>query len=107
MVLLEGIELSTSPLPKHCFRLRLLKLLAFPLLESRRVTICSGVFGASGTGNSTGDPVSHTAGQLPELNRLVAAVPEVSLDNLSDRMLQACYRLSGTALPIWPALRDE
>ena len=61
MMLLEGIELSTSPLPKHSFRLRLLKLLAFPLLESRRVTIRSRVFGASGTGNSTGDPVSHAA----------------------------------------------
>jgi hypothetical protein len=45
MMLLEGIELSTSPLPKHSFRLRILQLLAYPLLESRRVAVRSQVSG--------------------------------------------------------------
>jgi len=31
----------------------------------------------------------------------------VSLDNLSDQMLQACSCLSGTTLPVWPASPDE
>ena len=50
----RGLNSRPPPYQNTALVLRLLKSLAFPLLVSRRVTICSRVFGASGTGNSTG-----------------------------------------------------
>ena len=104
MVGATGIEPVAPAVSRQCFRLRLLKLLAFPLLESRRVTICSRVFGASGTGNCLGiqcrTPPRIAAGQLPVVKRLVAAVPEVSQDDVQDQLPEACHRLSGIALPM-------
>jgi hypothetical protein len=63
-MLLDRIELSTSPLPKHSPCVRLLKTLAFSLRESRVVAFCSRINGASGPGNSGPTRIRGLAGPL-------------------------------------------
>jgi hypothetical protein len=58
----SGSKVSRPPLPKHSFRLCLLKLLAFPLLESRLVAIRSRVFGPVAPETSSGAIVAGRGG---------------------------------------------
>lgn len=51
LVLLEGIELSTSPLPKQCFLTQALILLAFWVPGLSVFAVCTGVSSDTVRGN--------------------------------------------------------
>jgi hypothetical protein len=52
MVLLEGIELSTSPLPRHSIHRKLAENRHSDLLGMPKIALCSLVYGATGPVNS-------------------------------------------------------